>query len=142
MKIQDATNIYVGSSTASKVYLGNVKVWPSTPVIPVSPPDSVQFSSSPDAGWGVNYITDGSTTSLSGTKYFSAFSSNNSNITRKYRWTFTGSLTVTGTETDTDNPDRGVLVYQINIGSGQGQIIISDPNDSTNVFVTATINGL
>ena len=33
MKIEDANNIYVGSSQASAVYLGSMKIWPVTPVI-------------------------------------------------------------------------------------------------------------
>lgn len=135
MNIQNATDIKIGSTSASKVMLGTTLVWPSLPY-------ELQYKSPSEGGWGNHYVNDGDNISLTGNQWFMMInSSTNVNITFNYTWSFTGSVTLVDTEvTDVGDPrgDNLPLMYLYNI-TGQAQLVITD-NATGNVVITADFN--
>lgn len=145
MKLQDATYIKLGSTSASKVMLGSTQVWP---ISQVDAPDSVDYNYDKNSGWGSNLLTNGSHYSISGTQWFGAWGLGVSQplgrtITYDYVWTFTGDVTLVETDTTDPGDPRGdnlPLLYRYTFGGGAATLTLTDPHDSTRVLFTATFN--
>lgn len=128
MKLQDITDIKLGSTSASKVMLGTTLVWPTTSV---PPPDSVGYNdgASPNGGWG-STLTNGQNYSMTGNHWFlcqRTVDGGLHNVTSQYNWVVTGDMTLTQTESATDNPYTTVTAYKYSIGSGSATLSLTDP---------------
>lgn len=132
MKIEDATNIYIGTSSASAVYLGTNKVWPLAPTVPTN--FEVNYAQGPNAigGWG-NIISNGSNNSLDGIYSFAAFI-NGSNYTSQYNWLISGDITLHSISYISDNPNTTIKCYNYTIGSSAGTLSLKDPGTNRTLF--------
>lgn len=132
MKLEDATNIYIGTSSASAVYLGTNKVWPLAPTVPTN--FEVNYAQGPNAigGWG-NIISNGSNNSLNGIYSFAAFIGT-ANYTSQYNWLISGDITLHSISYISDNPNTTIKCYNYTIGSGQGTLILKDPGTNRTLF--------
>lgn len=146
MKISDATDIKLGSTSASKVMLGTTQVWPSSPMLDA--PDSVQYNSITTGGWGNNVLTSGSHYNISGSQWFASWGTginqpSGSNITYNYAWSFTGDVTLVQTETTAVGDPRGdnlPLFYKFTFGGGAATLTMTDLSNFSRVLFTATFN--
>lgn len=134
----NASDLKVGTTQVHRAYLGTDLVWGNTPL---PAPYDVEYNVQLNSGWGQNQLSDGDTISLTGNYWFGAWDSTNYNITSQYDWTISGDITLSQTEYyDNTDPTSRVLNYKYTIGSGQGTLTISDPEDSNRVFMTITFN--
>lgn len=136
MTLQEATDIKLGTTSASKVMLGTTQVWPT-----VQLPYNLQYKSIAEGGWGNHYLYDGDTLNLTGTYQFGMWSNQGSNITYNYTWSFTGNVTLNSVETTPVGDPRGdnlPLIYKYTI-TGSAVLTITD-NATGTTIITVTFN--
>ena len=139
MKLEDISNIYVGSDSVSKIYLGNTEVWPLTPSVP--PPDDVQYnnSASPNSDWG-NSIQDGSDVTLIDNHWMSCYryidQYGRECVASQYDWNMTGdaSLIDTWTLTPEENQFTSVGAYRYRFGGEEAKLSLTDPVTGRRLF--------
>lgn len=136
MKISDATDIKLGTTSASKVMLGSTQIWPT-----VQLPYELQYKSISEGGWGNHYLYDGDALNLTGTYQFAIWTPQGTNITYNYTWSFTGNVTLDSVETTQVGDPRGdnlPLIYKYTI-TGTSQLSLTDNSTSTTI-ITVTFN--
>ena len=132
MKIEDANNIYVGSSQASALYSGDLKIWPASSI-------AMDYSTVISGGWGNNIYNNDNVT-LTGQYWFGLFNDGVSNITDYYNWNISGSIVQTDIDRyDNSDPTSRVAFYKFNI-TGPATITLTSKSDSSVVIFTVTFN--
>ena len=87
----------------------------------------VDYSSQLNGGWGQHQMYSNTSTSLSGTYWFGAWSSDGSNVTSQYTWTISGDITLVNTEYyDNTDPTSRVLNYMYTLGGGAATLTLSN----------------
>ena len=136
MRLQDATDIKLGTTSASKVILGSTQIWPT-----VQLPYELQYKSIAEGGWGNHYLYDGDALNLTGTYQFAMWTTQGTNITYNYTWTTTSNITLVDVvRTDVGDPrgDNLPLIYKYNI-TGSAVLTITDDATGTDI-ITVTFN--
>jgi hypothetical protein len=136
MKLQDATDIKLGTTSASKVMLGDTQVWPKQQL-----PYELQYKSVSEGGWGNHYLHDGDILNLTGTYQFGMWTPQGDNITYNYTWTTTSNITLVDVvRTDVGDPrgDNLPLIYKYKI-TGNAVLTITDNTTGTDI-ITVTFN--
>lgn len=136
MKISDATDIKIGTTSASKVMLGSTQIWPT-----VQLPYELQYKSIAEGGWGNHYLYDGDALNLTGTYQFAIWTPQGTNITFNYTWSFIGNVTLDSVETTPVGDPRGdnlPLIYNYTI-TGTSQLSLTDNSTGTTI-ITVTFN--
>lgn len=134
MKLQDATDIKIGTTSASKVMLGSTQIWPT-----VQLPYELQYKSIAEGGWGNHYLYDGDALNLTGTYQFAIWTPQGTNITFNYTWSFTGNVTLDSVETTPVGDPRGdnlPLIYRYTI-TGTSQLSLTDNSTGTTIITVA-----
>ena len=132
MKISEASNIYVGRSAASAVYLGADMIWPTPDVY-------FDYSTNLHSNWG-HHVPNGSNLNLTGNYWVGLWDGSGHNITGDYNWNATSNITQVDIERmDNSDPTSRVLNYKLNI-SGPATLTITDKNDNTNVKFRVKFN--
>ena len=130
MRLQDATDIKLGTTSASKVMLGDTQVWPNQSSFVLD--YSVDYMSN----WGQNIMNDGDHKTLNGSRWFAAFDTVGNNITYNCTWSFTGNATLQQTRsTETGDPrgDNLPLFYKYSV-TGTAELIVTYNGETKHIY--------